>query len=1046
MKLSFLNLSIRNKLFWTFYLFFLALIILTFLIVSFFFNMNSRNMLEQELEVSAELALQVVESNAQDTIRSHLKSLTESSLDVLNFIYRDGQEEGQSPLEMQKKASEYLRSLTVGDNGYVYVLDGEGTILVHPFMELEGTSVREFEFVQQQLRDKKGYLEYLWKNPGDPEARRKVLYMETFAPWQWIVSVSAYRAEFHSLVQIDQVKETISQIRVGNEGYLFVMDRTGKFLIHPHYEGAHYNDIPVLQEQDRSFFDEMMENLNGSMEYEWIDPVSLEKQKKMLTYRYIPEFDWIIATSVKENEHRRELFRVNITLILIFLISSCLFFLISRYLSKMLTQPVFNLISFIDSSVGTDYSARFQYDGNDEIRSLSDHFNLFLSMLQKEKDERHRVEQRNRVLAQFPEGNPYPVMRVDRNLKVLYANPASFELLESWGGMNAFLPEEFRENLISQGEPFGSFDYYTAVNSYNIIFSYFREQDAFYLFFQDISERKENEYQMLMSESVFNNTLEGIAITDPAGHIKRVNPAFCRITGYSMDEVLGQNPRILKSDRHAPEFYKNMWDSIIHEGAWSGEIWNRRKNGEAYPEWLTINSIFDEKGHLLHYVSLFRDISDIKESEERLRHQAYHDALTGLPNRLLFMDRLEQAIRQAERGKESLAVMFLDMDNFKTINDSKGHSVGDFFLERIAERLRHSCRQEDTVARLGGDEFTILLPSMQDNRSIVEIVQRVQEVTRQPMTVQDMEIIPSVSIGVTFYPQDGDTMELLMKNADMAMYKAKQSGKGGYSFYNSRMDEQFQKRLDMENRLRRALENDEISLVYQPKVSSVTGSVLGAEALVRWKNPDLGVIPPSEFIPLAEESGFILELGDWVLEHALMDMKDFQQSGLMDFEMAVNLSARQFRDSSLTDRIESILGRTGVSRQQVNLEITENIAMEHSDESIAILERLYDLGLKISIDDFGTGYSSYSYLKKFRTHTLKIDKTFVDELPGETKTSAIMKNMIDLGHTLNMEVVAEGVEEESQFLHLKELGCDIIQGYYFSKPLTREDFLLYLES
>ena len=334
---------------------------------------------------------------------------------------------------------------------------------------------------------------------------------------------------------------------------------------------------------------------------------------------------------------------------------------------------------------------------------------------------------------------------------------------------------------------------------------------------------------------------------------------------------------------------------------------------------------------------------------------------------------------------------------------------------------------------------------MQENRNIVEIVQRVQEMTCQPMTVQDMEIIPSVSIGVTFYPQDGDTMELLMKNADMAMYRAKKTGKGGYSFYNAQMDEQFQKQLDMENRLRRALDNNEISLVYQPKVSSVTGSVLGAEALVRWNNPEWGVISPDEFIPLAEESGFILELGDWVLETALMDTKDFQSSGLMDFEMAVNLSARQFRDSALMNRIESILVKTGISRNRVNLEITENIAMEDSEESIAILERLYDMGLKISIDDFGTGYSSYNYLKKFRTHTLKIDKSFVDELPGETKTSAIMKNMIDLGHTLNMEVVAEGVEQESQYLYLKELGCDIIQGYYFSKPLTKEDFLLYMK-
>ncbi len=1046
MNITFRNLSISSKIFAAFSSFFVVLIILTFSVVIFFFNVNSRDALNRELERSSDLAIQVVHSLAKDTIRHHLKAESDTVIKVMDFLQKNGEKRGIPQAGIQNAAAEYLLSLKFGETGYAYVLDESGTILVHPFQEIVGKSVAEYAFVQEQLHVSEGYLEYLWKNPSDDIPQKKVLYTERYAPWGWIVSVSAYKKEFRSLVQINELKETIDNINVGESGYLFILDMKGTFLIHPSLEGINFRSLPAELNQDPSMFDQVLETLNGVTEYEWTDPVTFKKQKKILLYRYIPEFDWIIGSSMNLNDYRSKFRAVNFTLAVIFFVSCLLFLFISRYLSNLLTKPLFNLIQFIDTTAGSDYSGRFSYGGKDELRDLAEHFNKFLDMLQKEKEVRKRAEKRNQVLAQFPEGNPYPVMRVDRNRKILYANPASFDLLEVWGAPeNNYLPMELQDKLVDQDERFGNIEYSIMNRYYNILYSHFTDQDAFYLFFQDITDRKENEYQMLMSESVFNNTLEGIAITDPHGLIERVNPAFSMITGYETEEVIGKNPRILKSRHHDREFYEKMWRDIKEQGSWTGEIWNRRKNGEAYPEWLTINSIHDEKGTLIHYVSLFRDISDIKDSEEKLRHQAYHDALTGLPNRLLFMDRLKQAIRQAERGKESLAVLFLDMDNFKTINDSKGHSVGDIFLETIAERLVRSCRQEDTVARQGGDEFTILLPDMQQNRNIVEIVQRIQKETCQPMTILDTEIIPSVSIGVTFFPDDGEDAELLMKNADMAMYKSKQAGRGQYTLYNAQMNEQFQKRLELENKLRRAMQYNEFSLVYQPKVSALDGRVMGAEALIRWHNPNIGHVSPSEFIPLAEESGLILELGDWVLEQALNDMKDFQLSGNQDFEMAVNLSARQFRDKRLIERIGLILDRSGVNRKQVNLEITENIAMEHSDESVEILENLHALGVKISIDDFGTGYSSYSYLKRYRTHTLKIDKSFIDELPGGSRSPAIMKNMIDLGHTLNMEVVAEGVEREDQYFHLKEAGCDIIQGYYFSKPLGKEDFLEYLK-
>ncbi len=448
----------------------------------------------------------------------------------------------------------------------------------------------------------------------------------------------------------------------------------------------------------------------------------------------------------------------------------------------------------------------------------------------------------------------------------------------------------------------------------------------------------------------------------------------------------------------------------------------------------------DQKAYYLFIL----DITDIRKSEEQLRYQAYHDDLTGLPNRVLFEDRLSQLIHYAEREKRTLAVLFLDIDNFKTLNDSLGHKTGDDYLKIISRRLSKICREEDTIARLGGDEFVILLPNINDQRRVIDIIQRIQVQLGDPLSFEKHEVIPSVSIGATFYPDDGENSQILMRNADMAMYQSKQKGKNTYSFYNREMNIQFRKRIEMEGRLKKALLNNEIRVAYQPKVSCSTLRVDGFEALVRWDSPELGMVPPRDFIEIAEENGIILELGDRVLEKALEDMKDFQAVAERELEMAVNLSARQFRDRRLVERIGGILENSGHPPELVNLEITENIVMENSDTVLEILEILYGLGVKISIDDFGTGYSSYSYLTRFRTNSLKIDKSFVDELITDSTTEAVVRNVIDLAHTLNMEAVAEGVEREDQFLLLQAAGCDLIQGYYFSRPLFKADMLHFL--
>ncbi|MDC7240250.1 MAG: EAL domain-containing protein, partial [Spirochaetales bacterium] len=581
---------------------------------------------------------------------------------------------------------------------------------------------------------------------------------------------------------------------------------------------------------------------------------------------------------------------------------------------------------------------------------------------------------------------------------------------------------------------------------YEVQITYYPSQKAYYLFFSDIRERREAQAQLLLSESVFSNSLDGILITDPDAVIQRVNAAYIDISGYSEDELIGRTPGVMRSDRQDRRFYNSMWESLKRNGYWSGEIWDRRKNGDEIPLLLTINSISSEEGRLAYYVGVFKDISDLKKSEEKLRHQAYYDGLTGLPNRSLFLDRLTQAIAFADRTGTQIAVMFLDLDNFKNINDSMGHNVGDLYLKKISERLRQGCRDEDTIARLGGDEFLVMMPGIDSRKSTEYVVRRFQKALHKPISIEGLEVHTTASMGIACYPSDGTDPLQLMQNADMAMYQSKKRGKDCYTHFEEEMNKNVLLKVELDGRMRKALVLDEFEVVYQPKVEVSDGTVRGAEALIRWNSADGRVISPTDFIPLAEENGFILKLGDWILERVLLDLRDMKEVAAGDFQVAVNLSGRQFRDRDLLKRISRIIDSSDQPYESINFEITESVAMEDSQATLEILESLHKLNVGISIDDFGTGYSSLSYLKRFKTHILKIDKSFVDELPEDRKGSALVQDIIHMAHNLDMKIVAEGVEEKKQLDFLKDAGCDTIQGYYFSRPLGKKDFLNYLEN
>jgi diguanylate cyclase (GGDEF)-like protein/PAS domain S-box-containing protein len=560
---------------------------------------------------------------------------------------------------------------------------------------------------------------------------------------------------------------------------------------------------------------------------------------------------------------------------------------------------------------------------------------------------------------------------------------------------------------------------------------------------QDITEVKQATRQLVLSDNVFENSIEGIVITDAGGVIQRINPAFSDITGYWEQEVIGQNPRILKSDRHENEFFAGMWQDLVDTGQWQGEIWNRRKDGEIYPQWLTITSIRDAQGNIMNYVGVFHDMTEIKLHEEQLRYQAHHDALTGLPNRVLFHDRLGMAMAHARRDGNKVAVLFLDLDNFKRINDSLGHTVGDLLLKEVAIRLGGCLRQIDSVARYGGDEFIVLFEGVEQEEDVLLAAKRIIAGLAPVVNLQGQDFYLTVSLGIAFYPEDGQDQDTLIKNADTAMYRAKESGKNTYRVFTPAMNKRVTEWLAVENSLRKALDLKEFFLHYQPKVDLNTGRIVGVEALIRWRRGDGEIISPVDFIPMAEDTGLIVEIGDWVLAQACADLGEILGKGY-GIKMAVNLSPRQFRQEDLLGKIRATLVQSGIGPEGLIFEITEGSVMENEEKAIVLLGALRGMGAEISIDDFGTGYSSLYYLKQLPIGELKIDRRFVKDIAGHGDNVAIVAAIIAMAKSLDMRVVAEGVETGEQLHFLRRHGCDQMQGFLFSKPVAKEELLAML--
>lgn len=558
----------------------------------------------------------------------------------------------------------------------------------------------------------------------------------------------------------------------------------------------------------------------------------------------------------------------------------------------------------------------------------------------------------------------------------------------------------------------------------------------------DITQLKQNEIELSLAAKVFDSSIEGIIITDTRGRIQRVNRAFTLVTGYEESEVIGKTPALLKSGKQKEEFYQEMWAKLHKDGYWQGEIVNKRKNGDQYVEWLSISSVPSLDGHVYNYVGIFSDITEKKLNTQQMKQLAYYDVLTGLPNRTLFYDRLKQSLVRAKRNQNVLALLFIDLDNFKELNDNHGHSEGDMLLQQVADRLKDTVRETDTVSRLGGDEFTVILTDFHHPTLVsvetAKVAEKILQVLSEPFLLNEVSYRVSASVGIANYPQDGEVISDLIKHADSAMYQAKTAGKNTFHFFSQQMFEVQQEKSGLKGDLHNALEHNEFALHYQPQICLTSNKVVGLEALIRWKHPEKGLLPPGFFISIAEEIGLINKIGMWVLHEALAQLNTWRKQKVPVPKVSVNLSVEQLKNQHLSTQVSQLLEEYDIPPEMLELEITETAMLKDTAGSSEALKAIKNLGVKISLDDFGTGYSSMTYVKHFPIDSLKIDRLFVRDIFDSIEDKSIVMASLSLANNLEIETIAEGVETQAQLEFLKNQGCTHAQGFLFAKPLSAD--------
>ncbi|WP_047237097.1 bifunctional diguanylate cyclase/phosphodiesterase [Chromobacterium subtsugae] len=1028
----------RLQLFGTLAIVFALALTLTsyFLMMSWHDFQSGRQNIEQEASARARdnlraytdhaaLLLSALRERTNDTVRHQLQEQVDQAWSLADAIWR--REHGRrGEQDAQRLIVEALRPLRYfNGRGYFFIdtLDGR-CVLLPTAPAREGTSLLanrddRGRYIMRGLIDSvanpdgRGFSAYRWYLPGGSRMDDKITYARRFPPYNWLIGSGEYISNVEAALQ-QQGLDTLARMRFGQDGgELMIIDRQGVIRLYPtrpSLVGKSYQTLPAA-ERDRALQLIQRGKHGGFLEYSRQDEAGAAAESYLAYTRQLPGWDWTLVTSLRVQTIQDDGLRAAQRLK-------------SRLAERIVATLGMTLVAMLCAGLLCWYFVRW-------VSALVRRYQHDLAQSHLSLKE----QARELKLSHFMIDNATDLVALQSSQgEVVYCNLALRRLPQLVDDLFRHPPGAFPLTFETRhdgddGELF-----------LEITVNQLRYQGDSYLCAtaRDISGRRQTERQLRLAAQVFESSNEAILISDPDNRILTVNRAFCHITGYSEDEVLGRKPSLLFSGRHEPAFFQQLWQTLRQRGQWAGEIWNQRKNGEHFPCWVNISVLQDAQGAISHFVALFTDISERKEQEARVQHMAEYDALTDLPNRVLVNDRLHQAIRQAELQHNQLAVLFVDLDHFKNINDTLGHSAGDELLKEVARRLAGAVRGLDTVGRTGGDEFVLILPAINQPSEAAQIAERILRTLQQPFQIGEHSLVVSCSIGISLMPDDGSDIQNLLMNADLAMYHAKAHGRNTFRFYTREMNTQVAERLLMENRLRRAMEQQQLYLVYQPQYDMAGNRLLGCEALLRWRDPDEGLIMPGRFIPVAEDTGLIVPLGRWVLNEACRQASQWLRDGLGPIRVAVNVSAHQLMRHDFIDDVRDALQKNSLPGHCLELEVTESTLMADADLASRQLAVIKAMGVRLSVDDFGTGYSSLAYLKRFAPDTVKIDRSFITDLPGDEENAAIVSAIIHLAGALGMETLAEGVENETQQHFLETLGCEAMQGYLLGTPLAEE--------
>lgn len=880
-----------------------------------------------------------------------------------------------------------------------------------------------------------------------------------------------------------QAADGLRAMRYGDNGYFWVQDPQSRLLIHPFRRDLENIDMisgpdPFLRIVAEKTLSIVNTSGGGFITYNWPKPGSTSPAPKISFVRRYAPWGWIVGTGIYIDDidtmvRGEAAFAGGIGLVILAAVLAW-----SMWISRGITAPLATLShSMVQLTEGKVSLPLRGMDRRDEIGDLARAFNFFrqktieMDRLRIEKEvaqdrERQTLRESEGRYRMLVEQSPDAVL-VHRDDITIFANNVAAHLFGAEDPMQLIGLDigtlidpssvdhaKAQRKLVRESGnllPLTEFHYRKLTGE-----SFVAEATAarvltdnafaVHTVIRDVTERRRAEEKFRQLSRVVEQSPTLVVITDANGDIEYVNPTFEQVSGYTSAEVIGRNPRILKSGTTSPKAYEELWRTIAAGHEWHGELCNRKKDGSFFWEYSIISPITGDDGQITHYVAVKEDITVRKNYEERLLHQANHDALTDLPNRALAMDRLSQAVKRARRLDRSVALMCIDIDDFKKINDTFGHAAGDNLLIEVAERLKGVVREGETVARMEGDVFVIILSDLEASIHVEVATRRLVNAFADPFLVEGHEIVLTASVGQTLSPADGSDPQILMRNAQSALYRAKAAGRNTCRYFTPHMNTDARNRIQMESLLRRAIENNELAVQYQPVIDAASGEWVGAEALMRWHNPQLGTIPPNDFIPLAEESDLIVGLGEWILEKACHQASAWNRGRTDPLRIAVNVSARQLKDASFAETVARILQETGLPADRLDLEITERLLLDQETETGRIIDILDGMGIGLSIDDFGTGYSALTYLKRFPTDVLKIDRSFIRNLESSATDDALVKAMIAMAHCLGIKVIGEGVETAAQAAILRSAGCDFFQGYLYGKPMSAEGFTVGLGS